>query len=75
MQNNIERLTARQLDAHAADLWTLSPPCQPYTRQGLKKDASDGRAASFLSILQRCAASNSFDCLLPHSMHTSMYVC
>lgn len=34
-------------------LWCLSPPCQPFTRQGLKKDAHDPRAFSFLSLLNK----------------------
>lgn len=36
LQRNIQRLTARQLDAYKADTWIMSPPCQPYTRQGKK---------------------------------------
>lgn len=34
----------------------LSPPCQPYTRRGARRDAEDPRASSFLhliSLLQR----------------------
>ncbi len=27
-----------------ADIWTMSPPCQPYTRQGNQHDAEDDRA-------------------------------
>ena len=27
-----------------ADIWTMSPPCQPYTRQGNQKDILDDRA-------------------------------
>ncbi len=34
-------------------MWLLAPPCQPYTRRGLKKGADDGRAGSFLSLLRR----------------------
>ena len=33
-QGNIQRLTVCQLDSYKADTWILSPPCQPYTRQG-----------------------------------------
>lgn len=36
-----------------ADIWLLAPPCQPYTRRGLKRGSSDGRAGSFLKLLQR----------------------
>ena len=28
----------------SADIWTMSPPCQPYTRQGNQEDAGDDRA-------------------------------
>ena len=40
-----------KLDKLAASLWLLSPPCQPFTRQGLQKDTSDARSQSFLRLL------------------------
>lgn len=51
-QGNIQSLTAAQLDKFRANAWLLSPPCQPYTRQGLQKDAEDARASSFLKIIE-----------------------
>jgi tRNA (cytosine38-C5)-methyltransferase len=33
-------------------VWLLAPPCQPYTRQGLQKHSADGRARSFLRLLE-----------------------
>ncbi|GLJ35107.1 hypothetical protein SUGI_0706530 [Cryptomeria japonica] len=51
-QRNIQSLTAAQLDNLKAHAWLLSPPCQPYTRQGLQKDAEDARAYSFLKIIE-----------------------
>ncbi|XP_028799145.1 tRNA (cytosine(38)-C(5))-methyltransferase 2 isoform X2 [Neltuma alba] len=51
-QGNIQSLTATDLDGYGADAWLLSPPCQPYTRQGLQKDTGDARAFSFLQILE-----------------------
>ncbi|GAB2284895.1 C-5 cytosine-specific DNA methylase [Dionaea muscipula] len=51
-QGNIQSLTAADLDSYQAHVWLLSPPCQPYTRQGLQKDSGDARASSFLSILE-----------------------
>ncbi|XP_043702912.1 tRNA (cytosine(38)-C(5))-methyltransferase 2 isoform X2 [Telopea speciosissima] len=51
-QGNIQSLTAADLDRYEADVWLLSPPCQPYTRQGLQKDSGDARASSFLKILE-----------------------
>lgn len=51
-QGNIQSLTAADLDSYGAHAWLLSPPCQPYTRQGLQKDSGDARAFSFLKILE-----------------------
>ncbi|KAF5456705.1 hypothetical protein F2P56_026153 [Juglans regia] len=56
-QGNIQSLTAADLDSYGAHAWLLSPPCQPYTRQGLQKDSGDARAFSFLKILE----------LIPHT--------
>ncbi|HUF60687.1 MAG TPA: DNA cytosine methyltransferase [Verrucomicrobiales bacterium] len=33
-----------------ADLWWLSPPCQPFTRRGRQRDVDDPRAASLLRL-------------------------
>lgn len=51
-QGNIQSLTATDLDSYGAHAWLLSPPCQPYTRQGLQKQSNDPRAFSFLNILE-----------------------
>ncbi|KAJ9702514.1 hypothetical protein PVL29_004314 [Vitis rotundifolia] len=58
-QGNIQSLTAADLDRHRAHAWLLSPPCQPYTRQGLQKHSGDARAFSFLKILE----------LIQHTLH------
>ena len=47
---------ARGLPSHLFDkldasLWLMSPPCQPFTRQGHQKDTADGRSQSFLRLL------------------------
>nr|CAD1823999.1 unnamed protein product [Ananas comosus var. bracteatus] len=57
-QGNIQILTAADLDKYRARAWLLSPPCQPYTRQGLKKHSADARASSFIKILD----------LMPHML-------
>ncbi|XP_057959292.1 tRNA (cytosine(38)-C(5))-methyltransferase 2 isoform X2 [Malania oleifera] len=57
-QGNIQSLSAAELDRYRAHAWLLSPPCQPYTRQGLQKDSGDARASSFLKLLE----------LIPHSL-------
>jgi DNA (cytosine-5)-methyltransferase 1 len=49
----IEGLTAAELGRFRADLWWLSPPCQPFTRRGLGRDDRDPRAASLLALLER----------------------
>uniref|UniRef100_A0A0A9E622 Si687064e06 n=1 Tax=Arundo donax TaxID=35708 RepID=A0A0A9E622_ARUDO len=50
-QGNIQTLAASDLDKYRAHAWLLSPPCQPYTRQGLQKHSADARAFSFIKIL------------------------
>ncbi|KAL0016350.1 hypothetical protein SO802_003419 [Lithocarpus litseifolius] len=56
-KGNIQSLTAADLDGYGAHARLLSPPCQPYTRQGLQKHSGDARAFSFLKILE----------LIPHT--------
>ncbi|KAG9151423.1 hypothetical protein Leryth_020983 [Lithospermum erythrorhizon] len=51
-QGNIQTLTAADLDRYQAEAWILSPPCQPYTRQGHQKGSNDARAFSFLKIIE-----------------------
>lgn len=49
----IESLAAHTLRDWQADLWWISPPCQPFTRRGRRQDAADSRTQSFLEILAR----------------------
>lgn len=35
------------------DIWMLAPPCQPYTRRGLRRGIEDERAGSFLTLIRR----------------------
>lgn len=51
-QRNIEALKVSDLSLLAADIWFLSPPCQPYTRLGYKKDLNDSRSKSFAHLLE-----------------------
>ena len=46
----IESLTLES-DAHF-DLWWMSPPCQPFTRRGARRDQTDLRTQSFLHVLE-----------------------
>ncbi|PHZ16305.1 cytosine-5--methyltransferase [Rhizopus microsporus ATCC 52813] len=50
-QKLIETLSTKQYEDFAADVWTMSPPCQPYTRQGLQQGSEDARAKSFLYLM------------------------
>jgi site-specific DNA-cytosine methylase len=49
----LDSISARELAGYEADLWWLSPPCQPFTRRGLRRDEADPRARSFLALLDR----------------------
>ena len=41
---DITLLSLSWFEGIAADVWTMSPPCQPYTRQGHMKGSLDDRA-------------------------------
>ncbi|GIW93922.1 MAG: DNA methyltransferase [Pirellulaceae bacterium] len=45
-------LPAYQVASWQADLWWMSPPCQPYTARGRQRDDQDPRAASLLVLLE-----------------------
>jgi site-specific DNA-cytosine methylase len=49
----LESVTAGELAACGAELWTTSPPCQPYTRRGKGRDLDDPRAASLANLIAR----------------------
>ncbi|KAH9836755.1 S-adenosyl-L-methionine-dependent methyltransferase [Rhodofomes roseus] len=50
---DISTLDADALAAHQADLWLMSPSCQPYTvLNPLAKGAEDPRAKSFIHIIE-----------------------
>ncbi|XP_015765022.1 PREDICTED: tRNA (cytosine(38)-C(5))-methyltransferase-like [Acropora digitifera] len=44
-------LTVRDIDNLSADVFLMSPPCQPFTRLGLQAASKDPRTKSFLHIL------------------------
>ncbi|MPC43299.1 tRNA (cytosine(38)-C(5))-methyltransferase [Portunus trituberculatus] len=48
---NILGLTMEELTRLSPDIIMMSPPCQPFTRQGLKRDAEDARSSSFLHLV------------------------
>ncbi|KAJ3067334.1 C-5 cytosine-specific DNA methylase, partial [Podochytrium sp. JEL0797] len=49
---DISQLKASDFDAIGASLWVMSPPCQPYTRNGSRLNSKDARAHSFISLLE-----------------------
>jgi len=50
LNKDISSLSVSWFEKISAGVWTLSPPCQPFTRQGLGRDAADSRAAALLNI-------------------------
>lgn len=50
-QANLEGISLDTLASFDADLWWMSPPCQPYTVRGLQRDLEDPRARSFKRLL------------------------
>ncbi|CAK9802264.1 tRNA (cytosine(38)-C(5))-methyltransferase [Anthophora plagiata] len=51
MNRNIQALSANEINDLNIDTILMSPPCQPYTRVGLKKDVLDNRSWSLLHVL------------------------
>ena len=49
----IESLSDELLARLDADLWWLSPPCQPFTRRGLQRDDRDPRCQALLALLPK----------------------
>jgi tRNA (cytosine38-C5)-methyltransferase len=49
----INSLTKKMLDKHRAEMWCMSPPCQPYTRNNTsaKRDTHDQRSNAFLHLV------------------------
>jgi site-specific DNA-cytosine methylase len=47
-------VTQKSLDKCNADVWVLSPPCQPFTRNNetVSRDAKDSRSEPFLHLLE-----------------------
>lgn len=49
---NLDSIRLEELERHQADLWWMSPPCQPYTIRGAQRDLADTRSKSFLRVLE-----------------------
>lgn len=52
VSRSIETISLKQWDKWHADLWTMSPPCQPFTRQGKQEDLGDRRTDGFVYLMQ-----------------------
>lgn len=52
----LESITAADLRRWRADLWWLSPPCQPFTRRGHGRDDDDPRSRGLLALIPLLAA-------------------
>ena len=50
-QRNINGLTLSYIEQLKADVFVMSPPCQPFTRQGHRGDDKDNRTSSFIHLL------------------------
>jgi site-specific DNA-cytosine methylase len=48
---SLDFVSASDLQRWNADLWWLSPPCQPFTVRGLRRDTKDPRTRSFLQLI------------------------
>lgn len=51
LQRNIQSLSVEEINDYDIDMILMSPPCQPFTRVGLKRDISDNRTCSFIHLL------------------------
>ncbi|CAH1245475.1 TRDMT1 [Branchiostoma lanceolatum] len=51
LQRDITGIKLPEFQSWKADVFMMSPPCQPFTRVGLKGDTADPRTKSFLYIL------------------------
>ena len=51
VNRNICGMTAKEMDGYRPDVFVLSPPCQPFTRQGLRRDNQDHRTDSFFHLM------------------------
>ncbi|XP_020297495.1 tRNA (cytosine(38)-C(5))-methyltransferase isoform X2 [Pseudomyrmex gracilis] len=64
MNRNIQSVTAQEFKKLNIDVILMSPPCQPYTRGGLKKDDKDARSCSLLHFLNLLPKLNTVKYLL-----------
>ena len=51
LARELARVRPGEIQAHRADTWLLSPPCQPFCRMGKGQGLADRRCAAFLHLL------------------------
>lgn len=51
-RSDLKRATAKQLGKFGADAWLMSPPCQPFSRNGKGGDVRDPRSAGFVNLIR-----------------------
>ncbi len=49
----LESISLENLQQQQSNFWWLSPPCQPYSRRGNRKDADDPRSAALLHLIRQ----------------------
>lgn len=49
----IESIPHARISTFAADLWWVSPPCQPFTHQGRQRDLNDARTQPLIALIDQ----------------------
>jgi DNA (cytosine-5)-methyltransferase 1 len=52
LAKELANISPLALGQHKADLWAMSPPCQPYCRMGNRHGLEDPRSKAFLNLLE-----------------------
>ena len=52
INRTIEGIPVNQWEKWHADFWLMSPPCQPFTRQGKQEDLNDRRTDGFVYLMR-----------------------
>jgi DNA (cytosine-5)-methyltransferase 1 len=53
---NVVGIKAHQLEALDAEMWWMSPPCQPFTVRGQRRDIADPRCEALLHLMDLIAS-------------------
>ncbi|EZG61140.1 DNA (cytosine-5-)-methyltransferase [Gregarina niphandrodes] len=52
LAKDITSMPKSWFEANACDIWCMSPPCQPYSRQGNQRDLEDARTQPLKHLMQ-----------------------